>query len=310
MDFDPTNIEKTRTLSAAKEHDPTRSTSLLRLMTQAHFWNTSRRTLTWGTRPLIMGIIQISTNPPSGAEVFYRPEDAVLRAMEMEQEGANIIDLSADNPMGADSISAEEELKRIAPVVERLASSLQIPISIETTKAVVARKALECGAEIINDYSGGDWDKTLWPAIAELRAGYVLTHCPLLSSGNATPVEYKDVVNDIARYLHQRMAEAHKIGIVSDRIAMDLGFGIGKKLEHNLAMLANIGSFRSVSRPIVMNVSRRNFLKLLAGEENNDAACLAAQAWASFQGASIWRVHDVKAAVAAARLIGSVLGAA
>src|SRR5476651_2063718 len=168
----------------------------------AHAWKLKSRTLEWQDRPLVAGVLNVTPDSFSDGGRFLDPEQALDRALEMEAEGADIIDLGGESTRpGAATISSEVELARILPVVRRLQGRLKIPLSIDTWKASVAVAALDEGAEIVNDISAGRWDNLLWPAVAQFRAGYVLMHALDQPATMQDQPRYVDVTGEIADFL-------------------------------------------------------------------------------------------------------------
>ncbi len=272
-----------------------------------NFFQTSRRVLTWDKTPLIMGILNLTPDSFSDGGRYLDLKEAVDCAQELEHQGADILDLGGESTRpNAQPVSTKKELERVIPVIHEISQKIKIPISIDTTKAEVARQALEAGAEIVNDVSGGEWDPNLWKVVAEKKAGYVLMHCQgRPESGFGTPT-YKNVVSEVLEYLRQRLALSEKAGIALENIVIDPGFGFGKTKEHNLALLAGLNQFQSLNRPLLVGLSRKSFLKTIGGEKNLDLTTLAAEVFAFSQGAAIWRVHDVEGAVAAVRLLKEI----
>jgi len=224
----------------------------------------------------------------------------------MEAEGADILDLGGESTRpGATPISAEVELARILPVVQRLRGKLKIPLSIDTWKAPVAVGALDEGAEIINDVSAGRWDPLLWPAAAQFRAGYVLMHALDRPATMQKEPQYVDATAEIVDFLGKFLARAEENGMALESIVCDPGFGFGKRQAHNLTLLRDLENFRVLRRPILVGLSRKSFLKLIGGSQPLEITNELAHMWAAARGAAIWRVHDVPAALRAARLAGA-----
>jgi dihydropteroate synthase len=272
----------------------------------AQAWKLKTRTLEWQERPLIMGVLNVTPDSFSDGGRYLDPEQALDRALEMEAEGADILDLGGESSRpGAPAISEEVELARILPVLKRLRGRLKIPLSVDTWKASVAVAALGDGAEIINDISAGRWDHLLWPAIAQFRCGYVLMHAYDRPASMQKEPQYTDVSAEIADFLRQFLARADENGIALESIVCDPGFGFGKTMSHNLTLLRDLEAFRALRRPILVGLSRKTFLKLIGGSESLEITNELAHMWAAARGAAIWRVHDVPAALRAARLAGA-----
>ena len=268
----------------------------------AHVWKLKTRTLEWQERPLVMGILNVTPDSFSDGGRFLDPELALDHALEMEAQGADILDLGGESTRpGSTPISAESEIARILPLVRRLQGRLKIPISIDTWKAPVAVAALDEGAEIINDISAGRWDPMLWPAVTQYRAGYVLMHALGRPVVMQKEPHYTDVSTEIADFLAKFLARAEENGLALESIVCDPGFGFGKTLGHNLALLRDLGAFRALRRPVLVGLSRKSFLKLIGGPEPLEITNELAHMWAAARGAAIWRVHEVPAALRAAR---------
>lgn len=272
-------------------------------------WRLRSRELVCGARPLVMGILNVTPDSFSDGseECFGDVESAVTRALELESLGADLIDIGGESTRpGSEPVSVDEELRRVMPVVERLSGVLKVPMSIDTTKSRVAQAAVEAGAEIINDVSGGEWDEKLWPVVASSGAGYVLMHCQGRPATMQVNPVYTDVVTEVYAYLQQRLDAATTAGITAERIVCDVGFGFGKRYEHNVALLEGLERFAGLERPILVGMSRKSFVKKLGGEAYLPLCTEWVHLWAAAHGASIWRVHDVETAAAAARVAGEL----
>lgn len=272
---------------------------------QAHAWRLKTRTLHWQGRPLIMGILNVTPDSFSDAGQYFDPEAALDRALELEAEGADIIDIGGESTRpGAAPVSSEVELARILPVLKHLQGRLKIPLSVDTWKSTVAAAALEEGAEVVNDISAGRWDNLLWPTVVQYRAGYVLMHALDQPATMQKSPHYVDPTAEISDFLAKFLARAEENGIALESIVCDPGFGFGKTLGHNLALLRDLRAFCSLHRPLMVGLSRKSFLKLIGGSEPLEITNELAHMWATAHGAAIWRVHDVSAALRAARLAG------
>ena len=275
-------------------------------MMPAHAWKLKSRTLEWQERPLVMGVLNVTPDSFSDGGRYLDPERALDRALEMEAEGADIIDLGGESTRpGAAAISEEVELARILPVLRKLRGRLKVPLSIDTWKASVAVAALNEGAEIVNDVSAGRWDQLLWPAVAQFHAGYVLMHALDRPATMQLEPNYFDVSGEIVDFLAKFLARAEENGLPLESMVCDPGFGFGKTLTHNLTLLRDLESFRQLRRPILVGLSRKSFLKLIGGSQPLEITNEQAHLWAAARGAAIWRVHDVPAACNAARLAGA-----
>lgn len=247
-------------------------------------------------RPIMMGILNLTTDSFYDGGRYLHPDQAIERAQKMVQEGADILDIGAESTRpGAKAVSEAEELDRLLSVLGKLKDQLHIPISIDTTKSNVARRALEAGASIINDVSGLKQDSKMASVISEFGAGVVLMH----RRGNPATMQfltdYKDVMEDVIRELSESIGIAESHGITSKQIVLDPGIGFSKTAEQNLEVLERLNELTRLSRPILIGASRKSFIysvtkaapdKRLFG---TTAACILAYE----RGARIFRVHDV-----------------
>lgn len=264
---------------------------------QAGIWRCGSYRLNYARRPLIMAVLNITPDSFSDGGQFFNSDQAVEQALRMEAEGADLIDIGGESTRpGATPVSVEEEARRVVPVVERLAKQLAIPISVDTTKSEVARRAIEAGASIINDVSGFMRDPHMLSVAARGKTGLVIMHT------NGTPEtmqrrpRYHDLIGEIRRFLNERIDAAVAHRIPRNRIAVDPGIGFGKTANHNLKILHRLGDFADLGAPLLVGPSRKSFigriLDLPPSERLEGTA--AAAAIAVFQGARIIRVHDIK----------------
>jgi dihydropteroate synthase len=274
---------------------------------KAHAWKLRTRLLEWQDRPLVMGILNVTPDSFSDGGQYLDPEAALDRALELEAEGADILDLGGESTRpGSSPITPETELGRILPVLRKLRGRLTIPLSIDTWKAPVAAEALEEGAEIVNDVSAGRWDPPLWSTVRKHRAGYVLMHALARPGPSREEPGYQDVSAEVADFFGKSLARAEENGLALESIVCDPGFGFGKTLNHNLSLLRDLAAFEVLRRPILVGLSRKSFLKLIGGPESLALTHELALVWAAARGAAIWRVHDVPAALRAARVAGAL----
>jgi dihydropteroate synthase len=267
-------------------------------------WRTALREISLGDKPLVMGILNLTPDSFSDGGQLATVESAVRTAQEMEQHGADILDVGAESTRpGATPVELEAEWQRLEPVLQALAGRISLPLSIDTYKPEIARRAAHYGAEIINDVSGGQWVEGMWKIVLDHQFGYVLTH----SQGPPTTMQhhphYWDVLPEIIQYLQRKIADGLAAGIHPTQMVIDPGLGFGKTIDHNLTILARLAELQILQRPILVGVSRKSFLKKIAGEEALAVSTVTAQVWAAAHGARIWRVHDVSAAVAAAKIV-------
>ncbi|KXB98210.1 MAG: hypothetical protein AA908_02080 [Chlorobi bacterium NICIL-2] len=220
------------------------------------------------TFPTIVGIINVTPDSFSDGGRYYQPDAAIAHARMLVEQGAEVLDVGGESSRpGAEPVSAEEELRRVLPVIEGIRRELPtIPISIDTTKADVALAALDAGATMINDISAGRFDPAMLPLAAERRVPIVLMHMqgtPQTMQRNPT---YTDVTGEVFEFLQERIAAARACGV--ETIIADVGIGFGKTLEHNIALLRNLPRFRELGVPLYLGLSRKRFLGVLTGVEN------------------------------------------
>jgi dihydropteroate synthase len=259
----------------------------------------------------IMGVVNVTPDSFSDGGRFLDPQAAVEQGGRLVDEGAQMLDIGGESTRpGADAVPAEEELRRVLPVVEGLAGS-GATISIDTSKAAVAAAALDAGASYVNDVTAFRGD----PELAGLVAARGVDCCLMHMLGTPRTMQddprYDDVVSEVKAFLEQRLAFAVAAGVAEERIMLDPGIGFGKTLEHNLELLARLGEIVALGRPVLIGVSRKAFLGRITGREpaGRAVATAAANVLAFERGASVFRVHDVPEtldalAVAAATLAG------
>ncbi|MCF7837047.1 MAG: dihydropteroate synthase [Candidatus Marinimicrobia bacterium] len=244
-----------------------------------------------------MGVLNCTPDSFSDGGRFDQPAAAVARALEMEAQGADLIDIGGESTRpGARPVTADQELARVGPVLEALAGRLRIPLSIDTRKAAVARVALAAGARIINDISALTADPAM-PALArDSGAGVILMHMQGQPETMQTAPAYTHAPQDVRAWLAARVDACLAAGLAPEQLALDPGIGFGKRLEHNLALLAHLPELRIAGRPLAVGVSRKRFLGELTGREVGGrlAGSLGAAAWAALHGADMLRVHDVE----------------
>ncbi len=287
-----------------------------------HFtWRLRSRTLELGARTLIMGVLNVTPDSFSDGGRFFEPNAAIEHGLHLLDEGADILDIGGESTRpgamaGSESaVSAGEELRRVMPVVEELLRRRpQVIVSIDTYKARVARAAVEAGAEIVNDVSGLRWDAEIASTLAELKCGVVLMHMRGRPSEwrNLPPLD--DPVGLVSRELGQRAEAALAAGIARERIALDPGFGFGKRFDENYPLLAHLDELQKLGFPLLAGVSRKSFIGRTLAKNGSDAppherlyGSLAAITAAILKGAHIVRVHEVEPAVQAAKIADAVL---
>jgi dihydropteroate synthase len=284
-------------------------------------WQIRGRTLSLGERTFIMGVLNVTPDSFSDGAQFFSIEAALSQARQMISEGADIIDIGGESTRpGAVIISAEEELQRVLPVIEALAKETDVPISIDTTKAQVARAALSAGASIVNDISALRFDFHIADEVARAGAGLVLMH------SRGTPATMQrlppaaDILAEVINSLHSSVAMAERRGVSREAIVIDPGIGFGKTFDQNIELIAKLGELIIAfpDFPVLIGTSRKAFIGQLLADSEGTAApvnqrlhgTMASITAAILHGAHIVRVHDVKPALETARLADSIKHAA
>jgi dihydropteroate synthase len=247
-------------------------------------------------RPTVVGIVNVTPDSFSDGGVSLRAEDAVAAARRMVSEGAGLVDVGGESTRpGSEGVPLEEELRRVVPVLEILAGEL--PVSIDTSKAEVARRALALGAVMVNDVTALRADPELAGVVAESGAFLCLMHMLGEPRTMQDDPRYDDVVSEVARFLEDRLAFAVAAGISAERVCLDPGIGFGKTAVHNLELLARLDEIAALGRPVLVGASRKRFLGRILGDADALtgplAAGVAAAVVAFERGASLFRVHDV-----------------
>jgi dihydropteroate synthase len=248
--------------------------------------------------PWLMGIVNATPDSFSDGGSFLEPAAAVDRALVLVGEGAQIIDVGGESTRpGALPVGIDEELRRVVPVIERLARQSDVLISIDTTKALVARAALDAGAHIVNDISGLMFDAEMPQICAAAGAGVICMHIRGTPQTMQDDPQYENVVEEVCRFLESRLIELEQLGISRRQVVTDPGIGFGKTAGHNLELLGNIGRLRTLGRPVCIGHSRKGFLKKLLGRPIDERlfATVGVSMAVALQGAEIIRVHDVAA---------------
>ena len=259
---------------------------------------------------LIMGVVNVTPDSFSDGGRFLNPEAAVIHALELVGQGADVLDIGGESTRpGAPSVSEAEELRRVMPVIEKLAPGIKIPLSIDTMKPAVARTAVQAGVSIINDVAANRADDAMWKIAAEFRAGYICLHAQGTPQTMQQNPVYDDVVREVGRFFHERLDGLKTCGVAADQVVLDVGIGFGKTLEHNLQLLANLERFTTMARPLLIGVSRKSFIGKLLGTEVSERlpASLACASLAVAHGVQIIRTHDVAETVQAVRMAEAVL---
>jgi dihydropteroate synthase len=259
-------------------------------------WRLRGRTLEFD-RPLILGIVNVTPDSFSDGGRHATTDAAVSFALDLVRQGADLLDVGGESSRpGSQPIPLEEELARVVPVVRALAASCEAPLSIDTTKAEVARQALEAGAHIINDITALQSDPHLGEVVRTHEAGVVLMHMQGTPATMQAAPTYTDVLGEVTKFLEARLQAAKDLGIAAGQVVLDPGVGFGKTVEHNLRLIACLGDLQRLGRPVLLGASRKGFLGKVLGRtlEERLAGSLAVVAFAAAQGsAQIVRVHDV-----------------
>jgi dihydropteroate synthase len=257
------------------------------------------RRLAVGPRPAIVGIVNVTPDSFSDGGQFRSPDEAVAHGVRLAEEGADVLDIGGESTRpGSDPVSEDVELARVMPVIEGLVRRAGIPLSIDTRRARVAREATAAGACLVNDVTGLQGDPEMARTVAAAGAGVVIMHRLGEPKTMQTDPKYDNLMADVCRFLRRGIEAARAAGVPEDAILVDPGLGFGKRLEHNLGVLARLGQLRSLGCPILVGPSRKRFIGELSGVEvpserlfGTAAACALAVA----QGALLVRVHDVAA---------------
>ena len=277
-------------------------------------WKVSGQTLDLSAQTMIMGVLNVTPDSFSDGGQFFDRNKAIEQGKRMAAEGAQIIDVGGESTRpGADSVSVDNELARVIPVITELRQSIPALISIDTSKAAVARAALDAGATIINDVTGGRGDPEMFAVAAESKAALIIMHMQGTPRTMQTDPHYDDVVREVTDFFRQQYERALECGVDGTAIAFDPGIGFGKTVEHNLALLANLERLRLHDRPLVVGVSRKSSLGKMIGSnamEDRLAPTIAFTALLRERGANVLRVHDVKENMAALRVTEALLKAA
>jgi dihydropteroate synthase len=281
-------------------------------MTVRH-WKLARRTLAYGERTLVMGVLNVTPDSFSDGGEFFSFDAAIAHAEQMIAEGADIIDIGGESTRpGSEFVSETEELRRVIPLIERIASLSSIPISIDTTKVGVARAALAAGAEIVNDISGLRFDPAIADEVAKAKAGLILMHSRGTPKTMQTLPPVEEILFEVANGWRESLAVANRYGVPPESIALDPGIGFGKSVQQNLELIRKLGDLARElpDFPVVIGTSRKSFLgKLLDGAPADERlyGTIASVTASVMNGAHIVRVHDVKAAREALTLVDAIM---
>ncbi len=260
-------------------------------------WQLRDRTISFAATPLIMGIVNVTPDSFSDGGLYQQTQQAVSHALRLVEQGADILDIGGESTRpGAEAVSSQEEIQRVVPVVKELVNKIEILISIDTSKAEVARLCLETGAHIINDVTSLTGDNNMAKVIADNRAGVILMHMQGTPRTMQDNPHYEDVIGDLKKFFQERIYHLQKVGISESQMVLDPGIGFGKTLEHNLELLNRLAEFQSLGRPICLGVSRKSFMGKVLNRpvDQRMAGSLAVLCHAmSREAVQIVRVHDV-----------------
>ncbi len=260
-------------------------------------WKLRDLSLDLSGRPLVMGIVNVTPDSFSDGGRFVETEAAVRHALQLVEDGADILDIGGESTRPySDPVAVEEELRRVLPVIQRISSQTNTPLSIDTSKAAVARAAIEAGAEVINDVTGLEGDPAMLGVALDNSAGVCAMHMRGTPQTMQDDPQYEDVVEEVYRYLELRRDALLAAGIQRERICLDPGVGFGKTHEHNLTLMRHAGRFHDLGCPILVGHSRKRFLAKLLGSKELDrtAATVGAAMSLAAQGVQLIRVHDVR----------------
>ena len=268
-------------------------------------WQLRTRSLSFSRMPVVMGILNLTPDSFSDGGKYPDTSSAVAAAIEMQNEGAGILDIGGESTRPySDPIGVQEELDRVIPVIESLQGHISIPISIDTSKAAVARAAVRAGAEIINDVTGFEGDLQMIEVAAESEAGVCLMHMKGTPQTMQDAPTYQNVVEEVFDYLEQRKATCLRAGIPPERICLDPGIGFGKSHKHNLQLLRGMKRFADLQTPILIGHSGKGFIGKLIGDKAADrtAGTIGVSIAVAVAGLQMVRVHDVRSTVDAFQL--------
>ena len=260
---------------------------------------------------LIMGVVNVTPDSFSDGGIFLEPQAAIGHALELIEQGADIIDVGGESTRpDATPVDEREELRRVLPVIEALSSRIKVPVSIDTMKPAVARAGIQAGASFVNDVAANRQDEALWRVVAESGAGYVAMHMQGTPQTMQRRPVYRDVFAELQEFFRDRLERLLQAGVAREQIVLDPGFGFGKTLEHNLQLLAGFQSFTKWQRPLLLGVSRKSFIGQATGAADMAGrlpGSLAGACWGVGAGANIIRTHDVAATRQALRLTEAIV---
>lgn len=270
-------------------------------------FNCGRYTLTF-SRPHIMGIVNVTPDSFSDGGQFLTKNLAVQHALQLVEDGADILDIGGESTRpGAEPVSLDEELSRVIPVIEALQSLVDVPISIDTYKPTVMREAIQAGASIVNDIQALQADGAI-EIVASSQVGVCLMHMQGTPKTMQLAPTYQNVVQEVADFLRTRLQVLVQVGIAKNRVLLDPGFGFGKRVEDNIQLLQQLDQLTQIGQPLLVGLSRKSILGTIAGGDVTQKlhAGIAASVISIMKGASIVRVHDVKATADAFKVVNAL----
>jgi len=281
-------------------------------------WNGHRLDL--GRRTLIMGVVNVTPDSFSDGGKFYSYKDAVAQGLKLTEEGADIIDIGGESTRPySDEVPEEEEIRRVVPVIKELSGQIAIPISIDTTKAGVARQAIEAGASIVNDISALRFDDEMAGTVSYYEVPVILMHMLGTPKTMQVAPKYDNIVQKIKTFLEKAVKRAEKGQIRRSKVILDPGIGFGKTVENNFELIDRLDEFQTLGLPILIGPSRKSFIRNLLKKKNGinilpdsqmlETGTQAAVAAAILRGAHIIRVHDVANTFATVKIIDTIKGA-
>jgi dihydropteroate synthase len=275
-------------------------------MSKRYLWKLKQREIVLGDRTLVMGILNVTPDSFSDGGDYSDPDRALARAIELEDEGADIVDIGAESTRpGSQRIPEAEELRRLIPVLKRLRGKLSVPISVDTYKSGVAEKALEHGAEIINDPSGVLWDLQLPRVVTKWDAGLIVNHMRGTPETWAKLPPIRELIRSVTIDLEAALNRARQSGVQKHQLVVDPGLGFGKRREQDSELIARLDELHRFDLPILIGPSRKSFLKK-EQEELTEFATAAAVTASILNGAHIVRVHNVKAMKAVVEVVDGI----
>jgi dihydropteroate synthase len=281
-------------------------------MSEALVWRVGERMVDCSVRTQVMGVLNITPDSFSDGGVHFDAEVAVAAGLRMVEDGADMLDVGGESTRpGSEPVPVFEEIARVVPVIERLVSRADVPISVDTRKPEVAAAALEAGASIVNDVSAGTFDDTMFGVVKGSGAGMVLMHMRGTPATMQQLTDYKDVVGEVKAFLAERIEAAVSSGIERERLAVDPGLGFAKNFQQSLLLMKRNDVFAELGRPVLVGPSRKSFIGQVTGTEVDQRVegTAGAVAWLASHGAHIVRVHDVKEMVRAVRVVDAIRGA-